>query len=521
MCIPNDAAVTGEPGLYSVFDVETTRVMDAFATYPGLRWPGQLGQDAQGQPVLLDCWCGAQCSCCCTDGSPRNACGLCGATLPCACSCEARDRGECVQCPPPATEPDAVRVCVPLGSGFFRPVDVARCSVAQLLAVTPGAQWPGHAGLDCDCVGRTTTTTTTAAPTTPPALDACLVVYPTCAPTPPPLTQQGVCLPLPNSSLSAFVTCTAGGQALSAWACPFGCSGVCTLDPALATLLGLDRFAGPQLLTGVCAALPGLPDPWLQCVPGTCPQVTTLPLTTPASTTTPAAATTTTSAVTTAVSTTSGSAPVTTTTAAPTTPPVRPPACLSVVPLCAPGGADVASGGVLCSVGDWNGLTLGFRLGCDDSGLVTVHGCSPASTTCGPPASTCMPQPLWAELLGLAGVNASSGVCVRTNLPVPGLGVDTVGLTCAPCPTTAPPTTTTTAPPTTPPVLVPPPNQVPPILDRAPEARPTTQPDAPVDALNVAIIVAVPMAVLAASLLVALWATGRPDAPKVYPQSEW
>lgn len=122
----------------------------------------------------------------------------------------------------------------------------------------------------------------------------------------------------------------------------------------------------------------------------------------------------------------------------------------------------------------------------------------------------CAEDPEWAAALGLVGVVVTQPTCVTLNVPLPGVGSSTVLLQClAQCPL-----------PTPPPVLVPPPNQVPPILDRTQEPVAQKQPAA-TTALNLALVVGVPLVVLGATIAAMLWAGGRQPAPKYVPQSEW
>lgn len=544
--------------------------MEAFAQHPDAVWPGQLGVDANGQPVLLDCNCVPTCQCCCPDGSERDQCGFCTvppAVPPCVCTPELQAKGECIPCPPEATsQPDAVPVCLYItGSiNLFQRVDVPRCEVEAFLLQHPGSVFPGFAGLDCWCQTPT-----------PPPQPPCLYVYDGCPGT-TVVYQSFMCLPLPNSSLSGLISC-ASSSMLEAWSCPFGCQSGCQLDPAVFDVLGLSRFTSPLLGTqGVCGPLPGLPNSLVQCIPGVCTPITTIPFTT----------TTTTSATGTTLS-----------TAAPTTaPPNLPEGCLTASPGCTNGTAgNVASvDGVLCAVGFRDGTPFGFRMACDILGFIHVYAC--ASLDC---KGQCIEDTLWEGFLGTGGLQVGpDGVCAVTNLQIPGVGTTNTWLTCKPsCVNPIPP-------------LVPPPNQVPPVFNRT--NPPTTTSATPfttittvfttassttstftsetsvtgstttgtttgttttgtttpttttttttpstsstsnggsttttsssttssttsgvpltsnnpnqnmgTNQVNLLAVVGVPMTVLAATVFIALFQQGRPEAPKYYPQSDW
>lgn len=542
-----------------IFDVEVTLVMEAFAEHPDAVWPGQLGVDQDGQPVLLDCNCVPTCQCCCPDGSEKDQCGFCTqppAIPPCICTADLQAQGRCIPCPVEATsQPDAVPVCMYLaGTGnLFQRVDVPRCDVQDFFLQNPGSVFPGFDGLDCWCQTPT-----------PPPLPPCLHVYDGC-PGSTVLYQSIMCLPLPNSTLSGLISC-ASASMLEAYSCPFGCQSGCALDPTVFDVLGLSRFTSPVLGTdGVCGALPGLPNSLVRCIPNVCIPVTTLPITTTTTTTGPP---------------TVVPSPTAAPTPAPTTP-TLPDACLTASPGCVNGtmGNVARIDGVLCAVGFREGIPFGFRMTCDTAGSLKAYAC--ASLDC---SAGCERDELWEQFLGIQGVTVPpQGVCLMTNIQIPGVGTTSSFLTCKPC-------FEPTVPPTAPPLTLPP-NQVPPIYNRtnpptttspspytattqgivittAPTPGTTSAPTpgttsssgggglttttplsgnnattsaaatstttppparAPVtndnanqnpdtNSINLLAVVGVPMAALAATVVYALGQQGRPEAPKYYPQ---
>ncbi len=539
LCVPNDPSVTNVPGLYLLFDVEVTLVMETFAQYQGTVWPGQLGVDADGQRALLDCNCVPQCQCCCpATEAPRDECGFCTqppSTPPCRCTALMQALGQCVPCPLTASsQADAVPVCLWLAPSIYQLVDVPRCQVEMFLAIHPGSVFPGFSGLNCFCMQPHTT-----APELPP----CLRVWSNCSPT--VLVASGqLCVPLPNTTLSASITCD-GSTSLEAWACPFGCTHPCFPDPDLFAVLQLGTYSSPSLgQQGICGALPGLPSSLVQCVPGECLPPMTLPLTTATGTT----------------------APLTTT--APLSN-----GCLTVEAGCTGSGTNVAVDGTYCATATVNDTILSFRMICDILGVLHISACTGLGCSL-----QCQDDRSWAVSLGLQDFQIpDAGACLNTNVDIPGLGTMQAFVTCSP-------SCFTTSPPTTPPVLVPPPNQVPPVIFRPGglgAATTTTKSGAATTAttsgadtgttstlsgatttttlstsgsgstaattattafasgssggassviagsdttnsLNLALVVAVPM-VFASAFGVGLWASSakRPPVPKYYAQGDW